>query len=191
MQIESLIATYGLPVLFAGAFFEEISIVAIAGFLAHQGYFSLGTAIAVSALAAFVGGETMFFLGLGQKAITWLARRADWIENLERARRFVEKHQIIMILGFRYVYGMHTIGPISLGMSHVRVRRFTIVNAIGALIWATTFSCAGYEFGRVLQIVLADVKRIEPWAAAFLAVLGALFWVAYRVRRKRRKLRKT
>ena len=185
MSIETIISAYGLPALAAGAFVEEATFVIMAGFLAHECYFPLFAVIAVAAVAAFMGTEILFLFGRW-KGNEWFNRHPNKASNIERARRFMARNQLLMILGFRYVYGLHVIAPIFLGMSRVNARRFAWVNAVGALIWALVFSLAGYGFGRALNVLLTDLRHLERHIMAVIAITGASAWVIYRIRQRKR-----
>ena len=185
MTIEMFISTYGYLALFAGAFVEEATFVVMAGFLAHEGYFPMLTVMAVASLAAFSGAEALFLYGRWQGA-EWLNRHPKKLASIQRARRFMARNQTLVILGFRYIYGLHTIAPIMLGMSKVNVRRFTWVNAVGALAWAVIFTLAGYGFGRALNALLADLRHLERHIMAVIAIAGASAWVIYRIRQRKR-----
>ena len=185
MTIEIFISTYGYAALFAGASVEEITFVIMAGFLAHEGYFSLAGVTLVAFLAAFFGTELLFLFGRW-KGNEWLNRHPKKTSNIERAKRFLARNQTLMILGFRYVYGLHTMGPIAMGMSHINARRFTWLNASGAFIWAATFSCLGYAFGQALNVMLVDLRHMERHIMVFIAVAGAGAWMIYRSVQRRK-----
>ena len=183
MTIEIFISTYGYLALLAGAFIQEATFVIMAGFLAHEGYFSMAGVVLVSFLAAFCGTEILFLFGRW-KGNEWLDRHPQKAANFERARRFLSKNQALLILGFRYVYGLHAIAPISLGMSKVNLRRFTWLNAAGAFIWSAVFSLAGYGFGQALGAMLADLRHLERHIMAVIAIAGAGAWIIYRFRQR-------
>jgi membrane protein DedA with SNARE-associated domain len=77
-------------------------------------------------------------------------------------------------------------GPIAMGMSGINMRRFTWLNAAGAFIWAATFSCLGYGFGRALNVLLDDLHRLERHIMTVIAVAGAAAWVIYQLVQRRR-----
>ena len=185
MSLEFAIVTYGLATLIAGAFVEEISVVVIAGFLAHQGHFSLSSVCMASFIGSFAGGQILFLFGR-KKGRKWIASRPHLGQKTEGALQFLNRNQILMILGFRYIYGLHTMGPIAMGLSDIRIRRFTWLNASGAFIWSAVCSCAGYVFGGVLGIFLSNLKRVELQVTMVLAVLGAVAWIVYKVVQKRK-----
>jgi membrane protein DedA with SNARE-associated domain len=185
VTIEIFISTYGYAALFAGAFVEEATFVIMAGFLAHEGYFSLGGVTLVSFLSAFAGAQVLFLFGR-IKGTEWIDARPTMKQKLERARGFLSRNEALVILGFRYVYGLHSVAPISMGISNVNVRRFTCLNAAGALIWAAVFSLSGYGFGRALNILLIDLRRMEKHVLAAMAIAGAGAWLIYRFVQRRR-----
>ena len=91
------------------------------------------------------------------------------------------------MLGFRFVYGMRTITPLILGMDRtIRVRRFILLNLIGAVLWSTVIAIGGYLFGRVLKVFLADVKHYELALLVVVLLIGIAIrlLVLYREKRK-------
>jgi membrane protein DedA with SNARE-associated domain len=52
-----------------------------------------------------------------------------------------------MLLSFRFLYGIRSVTPFAIGMSEVSYLRFTLLNIIGAGIWAIAIASAGYYFG--------------------------------------------
>ena len=187
MPIETIISSYGYLALVAGAFVEEATFVIMAGFLAHERYFSLEGVVLVSFISAFAGAEVLFLFGR-VKGTEWIDARPKMKQKLARARGFLSRNETLVILAFRYVYGLHTVAPVSMGLSNVSVRRFTCLNAAGALIWAAVFSLAGYGFGRALNILLADLRHLEKHVLAVIAVAGAGAWVIYKFVQRRRSL---
>ena len=185
MTIEMFISTYGYLALFAGAFVEEATFVIMAGFLAHEGYFSLSGVTLVSFVSAFAGAQVLFILGR-RNGTEWVDARPKMKQKLARARRFLSRNEVLVILGFRYVYGLHTVAPVSMGLSSVSVRLFTCLNAAGALLWAGVFSLAGYGFGRALNILLIDLRRVEKHVLVVIAIAGAGAWVIYKLIQRRK-----
>ena len=64
--------------------------------------------------------------------------------------------------------GFDTVGTVAIAMSDVSLRRFTVLNALGALLWAVTLAAAGYLLGNVLELVLGDLSgsRSHCWRAS-------------------------
>ena len=83
---------------------------------------------------------------------------------------------------------MRIVTPLLLGMDRtVRVRRFILLNLIGAALWSAVIATGGYFFGRVLKLFLADIRHYE--LALLLVVL--LIGIAIRLLALYREKRKT
>jgi len=165
---------------------EGETIVIIAGLAARDGHPWLPLVI----LCAFCGGlcsdQIAFFLGR-YKGKSFIARRPGWQRRAEKVYRILEKHQIWLILGFRFLYGLRNITPFAIGMTRVPTRRFILLNVIGAIVWATTFACGGYIFGLAVETYIED-RRHKPILIAALLVLVFLLWVVRMLRRRKQKL---
>lgn len=180
MSLEALISAYGLPALVAGAFVEEATFVVMAGLLAHQGYFPLTAVLLVSWLAAFLGAQLLFQVSR-KKGTQWIDARPKVKLKLERMRGFLARNEMLVILCFRFVYGLHTVAPVSMGISRISVARFAFLNAAGAAIWSVVFSFAGYGFGRILNLLLEDIRHMEKHLLAVIAVVGLAAWLVHKL----------
>jgi membrane protein DedA with SNARE-associated domain len=76
-----------------------------------------------------------------------------------------------VIIGVRFAYGLRIAGPIAVGMSDLRARRFLLFNGIGALIWAPLVAGIGFLFGHTLERLLGDLRQYEMIGLAVLGVL--------------------
>lgn len=186
MSFESFVEVYGYWALLLGTFLEGETILIIGGFLAHRGYLSLPWVI----FAAFVGslcGDQLYFLLGRKRGQSLLQKRPWWRANLGRVHMFMSRNQTLLILSFRFFYGLRTIIPFALGMSNVRTERFFLMNAVGALVWAVVVGTAGYLFGATLEALLRYVDHIERQVILSIAATGILVW-AFHTFRKRRHL---
>lgn len=171
MTLHDLIAQYGYAALFIGTFLEGETILLIAGYLAHQGDLDLLLAIFWAFLGTFAGDQTFFFLGRF-KGVKFLERRENWREKSQKAFDLLHRHQVPVILGFRFLYGIRNVTPFVIGASGLRPIRFFILNMLGAATWAVTFGVVGYQFGQLAEMVLDNAKQYE------LIVLGGLCVIA-------------
>lgn len=188
MTLEHLIRTYGYLALVIGTFLEGETVLIIAGFAACCGYLELPWVVLCAFLGSFVGDQTWFFLG-HWKGREIVQRRATWRRQADRVRALLDRYQLPVILGFRFLYGLRIITPVVIGSSAFSPLRFLVLNAIGAAIWAIVGGLAGYFFGQGLQIFFADVKRYEKWGFVALAATGAVGFLAWRLWRRRRDSR--
>ena len=128
INLESLVSTYGYPALLIGTFLEGETILVIAGFLAHRGYLELPWVIVIAFLGTFSGDQLYFWLGR-TKGANFLMRRPSYRVRVEKAQNLLEKHQKLIILGFRFVYGLRTVTPFAIGLSKINAKQFIVLNA--------------------------------------------------------------
>ena len=184
MDLPALIDSYGYLTVFIGAFLEGETILALAGLAAHRGYLDFYTVVVVAMIAGFAGDQFYFFLGRakGQKILE------KFPHAHERANRFdqmLSRWHAPLIIGIRFMYGFRIVGPILLGMGRVPSWKFMVYNFIGAAIWAPLVASVGYLFGGILEAVLHDLKRLELWAFAALALAGVVGLIIHRIREKK------
>lgn len=151
-----LLRRYGYYVILLWTFLEGETIVVIAG--AFSGKIGLNPWFI--ALCAFCGSfcsdQLMFSLGRfkGEKVLGYFPKLA---RNVERAGDLIKKYDTILILGFRFVYGVRNVTPILLGISEVSYKKFFFLNFIGAAVWALTFTFGGVYLGRAFLGIVSQV----------------------------------
>lgn len=172
MDIAALIQTHGYWVLALGCFLEGETILVLAGFAAHQGYLNPGGVVAIAAIAGFSGDQAFFWIGRrhGHALLRrWpaLARQNDRVQGL------IARFHGAAIIAMRFAYGLRIAGPVMLGMSGIRSRKFVLYNAAGAMLWAVLIGALGWLFGHAAETALGRIQHLEVWLIG-LAVAGAL-----------------
>lgn len=184
MAFETVIEKFGYFGIFLGTALEGETILVVAGYLAHRGYMRLPFVITAAFLGTLIGDQTFFQLGR-HSGQAFLARHPSWQVRAVRVQRIFSRHRIVLVMGFRFMYGIRTVAPFVIGMSGFPSNLFLVLNAASAALWAVSIGCAGYVFGRILENVLNDAKRIEGPTILGFFVIGAVIWVyhSWRVRR--------
>lgn len=182
-MLESLLSSYGYPLLLLGTFLEGETILILGGIAAKLGYLSLGWVIACGFSGTLLGDQLYFYLGRRHGG-EFLARRPAWQTRAQRVHRIMERYPILLILGFRFLYGLRTVTPFVLGTSGVSYALFTLLNVIGAGIWAVAIAVAGFYFGHSVEIVLGEIKHYEFQVMAFVGACGAVVWIVLLLRRR-------
>lgn len=182
-MIESLLNEYGYPILLVGTFLEGETILILGGLAAHMGYLSLSWVVICGFVGTLLGDQFYFYLGRRHGA-EFLARRPAWRTRSQRIFRIMEQYPVLLILGFRFLYGIRTVTPFAIGMSKVSYFRFTVLNGLGAGLWAITIGLAGFYFGRSVEVVLGEIKHYEFEVLAFIVAVGVLIWGIFLYRRK-------
>ena len=181
---ESFLTAYGILAILLGTFLEGETILVLAGLAAHRGYLPMPSVIAAGFVGTFVGDQFYFYLGR-RHAGAFLAKRPALGDRIARAQRFLERHHVAFILGFRFLYGLRTVSPFAIGMSDVPLHRYLILNALGGLVWSVAVALLGYSLGQGAEALLGRLKEIEAWLFLGVAVMGSIVWLAYFVRRRR------
>lgn len=182
--IEQIVAQYGYAALRVGTLLEGETILIIAGFAAHQGYLDLSWVILSAFIGSLAGDQIYFFIGRS-KGRPFLRRRLSRQIKAAKVERLLARHGTLIMLSFRFMYGLRTITPFIIGTSSISTRRFLLLNATGALVWALVISCVGFLFGAAAETVVRNVRRVEGWIVFGMLGIGALTWLVYLVTKKK------
>jgi membrane protein DedA with SNARE-associated domain len=184
-MLETWLVHYGYPMLFAGTFLEGETIMVLGGLAAHMGYLSLELVITCGFIGSMAGDQLYFLLGR-RYGRTLLAKRPRWQLRSQQVLRRLERHRNLLVLGFRFMYGLRSITPFAIGLSNISYLRYTILNVIGSAVWAAAVGMAGYYFGRAVETVLGDIKAYELELMAAVIAVAGLIWLVHFVRSRRR-----
>ncbi len=154
----------------------------MAGFATHQGYLKLPWVVFFGFLGTLCGDQLTFYLGR-VKGLKVLDKRPYWKSKSQRVFDLMRRHQSLLALGFRFLYGFRTLTPFLLGASDVSPVRFLVLNILGAFLWAVSITVSGYLFGHVVELFLGKLKRYELTLFITLAILGAVVWSVHWFRR--------
>lgn len=185
MTLAEFLDQYGYAAVLLGTFFEGETILVMGGFAAHQGYLELPVVMLAAFGGSLAGDQVAFFLG--RRHAHLLDRFPRLQKSLGRARRLLRERGTLLLIGFRFVYGIRNVTPFAAGIAHVRPSRFLVLNTLGAAVWAVTVAAAGYAFGEAFVLVLARARHFEEQALILLAVVGLVAASAYwwsRIRRR-------
>lgn len=183
---EYLIQTYGYWALLAGTFVEGETILLLGGVAAQMGYLDLSMVMVVSFIGSFSGDQAYFFIGR-IKGQEMLRKHPKWQARADRVHHYLERYHDMIMLGFRFIYGIRIMTPFVLAMNpRIKTRRFVIFNACGALIWSIAVAGGGYLFGHAIEIILNDIKNCQIWIIVAIAVICPCVWL-FHIYRKRKK----
>jgi membrane protein DedA with SNARE-associated domain len=190
MGFEQLITSYGYLALFFGTFFEGETVLILGGFLAHRGYLELPWVVIWAFLGTLAGDQLYFYIGRW-KGVGFIDSRSRWKSKTARVFKLLHKYQTILIIGFRFFYGIRTVTPFIIGASGISPLRYMILNFIGAGLWAVAIGSLGYFFGQAAEHLIAEVKQYEIWFVVGMIALGSLVWLVYWLLSRKEKPGKT
>ena len=183
MTFEYLVSHYGYVALVVGTFLEGETILIAAGFAAHGGYLELQWVILAAFVGTLAGDQFYFFLGRA-KGKTFLHRRPARETKVKRVLKLFDQHRTLLVLGFRFMYGLRTVTPFAFGLSGISTSRFFILNVVAALAWSVVVALVGYLFGAAVRAVMVDVKKYEHWIILGILWTGALVYIEYFLHRR-------
>lgn len=175
MALEHLVETYGYLALFLGVIMEGETILVLAGFMASQGHLNLYWVIAVAFVGTFLTDQFFFFLGR-LKGKSYIENRPHWHKRTKKLNLLLGKYQTLIVLGFRFMYGLRTITPLMIGASDVKIRTFVLLNLLGGIIWTLIIGGGGYLFGHTIEIIFDHVKKYEKWGLIIIILVWLLIW---------------
>lgn len=193
----SLLQHWGYWLMFAAAIIEGETFLVIGGIAASTAMLYLPLVFVLALIGCMLHDGVLFVLGR-QSGQRILKRKPNWQPKVERITRLLEKYDWMLIIAFRFAYGIRTIIPFALGMSRISTTKFFIFDFIGGIIWVSVFLFSGYYFGNAILVIidtfsLKDLVR-HHWIAMSIGlcivifmISGLLLYLRYRRRLKRRK----
>ncbi|MCB2110005.1 MAG: VTT domain-containing protein [Defluviimonas sp.] len=184
-MIEDVLSQWGLPAVFAGAFAEGEVAAFLGGVLAHRGFFSFETAALAASAGAFAVDQLVFHIGRHAARFPRAARalgRPAAQALLGRLRQ----QPVLTCLGFRFLYGLKTVGALALGASTLSPVRFAWLDLVSALVWGHLLTGLGYGAGQAIERAFGRLE-LHQHLGIVLAVLAVLLLAAEVLRRRRRR----
>ncbi len=171
-----------------GSLFEGETVVLAAGFAAYRGYLDIHWVLLAAFAGAFTGDQIYFHLG-AWKGAGFLEKRALWREHAGKVRRLLKRYGVLVILGFRFIYGARTVTPLVIGSSGFSSRMFLLLNGLSAIVWCCVVAWLGYAFGAFTQSIFSHIEKYEKLIMLLVIAMGAAIWT-FNALRKWRAARK-
>jgi membrane-associated protein len=152
----------------------------LASFLAYSEHrLHLGWIIVVGTCAAAVGDNLGYLLGhYGGRPLFERYQKISRIskEALERGERLFERYGSSTVFFARFIFGLRIFaGPLA-GVLRMRWKSFVVFNFMGAVLWVTVISFAGYFFGKHWDELEHVMGRFNLVAGVVVVALIVFFW---------------
>jgi len=166
-----LMKEYGYIILFFWGMLEGEMGLVMAGLLTHTGDMNLFMAIFIAGLGGFAGDQVYFYIGRFNKKWVYRKLRSQH-RKLALAHLLLKKYGWPIIFVQRYMYGLRTVIPISIGLTRYSGKMFAFINLISAWCWAAITIVPTWYFGEQILIVIHWAKAHWYFALPFAALLA-------------------
>ncbi len=175
-----LLQEYGYIVLFFWSILEgELGLI-MAGIMSHTGHMDVRASIFVAGLGGFTGDQIYFYIGRYSKR--YIHKKMH-----KHRRKFAIAHLLLKKYGWplifiqRYLYGLRTVIPMSIGLTRYSAGKFAFINLLSAWVWAALTILPAWYFGEEILGVLKYAKT--HWYFA-LPVAGLFLFTVYRIMKR-------
>jgi len=184
--------------LLIGFLFPGDTLLLISGLLSHSteqypnGVFGVNVWVVAAAIAvaAFIGGEVGYYIG-HKGGPTIFERKESGVfsrKNVERTNEFFERYGGMTVVLARFVPVVRTFAPLVAGVGHMPLRRYTLYNFIGAVVWGMGMTLLGYAIGFIPWVADLVTKYIDViLLGVVLLTVAVTAWHYLRERAKARR----
>ena len=156
----------------------------MAGLFAHTGDMKLFTAIVTAGVGGFVGDQIYFYIGRFNKSYAYNILKKQR-RKLALARLLLLKYGWFIIFLQRYLYGLRTIIPLSIGLTGYSAKMFALINFFSALCWSSLIIIPVWYFGNEILSLIAWAKVHWYFALPFVGVLvGSVYYYFHKMTAK-------
>jgi membrane protein DedA with SNARE-associated domain len=148
--------------------------------LVHYGYWAVAAALLLENSGVPVPGDNVGYAigNYGGQPLLERYRNIFQISNtkLARGEKLFNRYGPVTILFARFVFGMRVIaGPLA-GVLRMNWKRFAIFNFLGAALWVSVISCAGYFFGSRWRVLTHFIKRFDLFLGVLFVLVVIILW---------------
>lgn len=156
------------------------SLLFVAGAIATQGAMDVHLLVGLLIVAAILGDAVNYAIGrtFGHRAFRNPDSKVFRQSHLDMTQAFYARHGGKTIIFARFVPIVRTFAPFVAGMGRMRYSRFATYNVVGAIVWVTSFTYAGYFFGNLP--VVKDNLHYLIMAIIVLSILPGVLEVVRR-----------
>lgn len=125
------------------------SLLFVVGTLSGSGFLNIWISYFTLLAAAIIGDTVNYWVGhkIGPKVFSQENSMIFKKAYLEKTREFYEKHGKKTIILARFAPIVRTFAPFVAGVGKMDYQTFLLYNVVGAFIWVTSLTSAGYFFG--------------------------------------------
>lgn len=179
--MEEIILSHGA--VFMGMMMEGELALITASIAVYEDYLSFPIVIVVALIATQLTDWFHFYIGRFA-AENYLHKRPLLSRKLKKVNKWILRYPILVLFGYRFMYGFRTLLPVAIGLSSVSMARFAFFSLLSAIAWVGCYSFLGFYFGEIFQHFFSQYKGLEAYVLlGVIAIVSILFLsrIAYRL----------
>ncbi len=183
-RLIELILHYGIPLVFANVFLEQIGApipavptLVVAGALARDGRLSSTHVLTAALIASLTADWIWFLLGrrYGYRILRTLCKISLSPDTCVRETEAnFEKWGMKSLLFAKFVPGFSTVAPPLAGATKASTLEFLVYDSIGAFLWAGSAVAAGRAFHHQIGRLLQRFEDLGWWSVTIVVSIAAL-----------------
>src|SRR5450432_433290 len=170
----------------------SIPLLLACGALARDGRMNPAAVVSLGVSASLLADNVWFQLGRrrGSAVLGFLCRIALEPDScVRRTEGAFLRYGSRSLLAAKFVPGLNAAAAPLAGISGMSLPRFLVFDSLGALIWISSYTLAGYLFAGQLETAFTYLERMGSWLGLLVAgLLGG--WILWKFIQRRRFLRK-
>jgi membrane protein DedA with SNARE-associated domain len=141
-----LLPQYGYFAIVFAAFWEGEAVLIAAGTLCGAGYLDWRLTILAAAIGG-AAGDQIYFYAAHDRAARLVQKSKRLRKWYPRVSEFVLRHGTIAVLLSRFAAGLRITIPLVCATVRMPARKYSTLNLLSALFWASTWVAISYQFG--------------------------------------------
>ena len=141
-----LLPKYGYLAVLIAAFWEGEAVLIAAGTLCGAGYLDWRLTILAAAIGGSAGDQ-IYFYAAHERAARLVQKSKRLRKVYPRVSKFVLKHGTIAVLLSRFAAGLRITIPLVCATVAMPPRKYSSLNLLSALCWASVWVAISYQFG--------------------------------------------
>lgn len=184
-DILNSLSTYGYIILFAYSFGGGMIAIIAAGVLSYAGKMDLATSIVIAGSANIIGSSFLFYMGrYNKKALMPYIK--DHRRKLALSHILMKKYGDKIIFIQKFIYGLKTLVPMTIGLTKYPQVKFHIINTISAILWALILGIGSYMMGELLMRIANYFSENTFLAPLILLSIIGIIWFYFQTATKKK-----
>ncbi len=155
--MESFIHDWGYIALFLYSFGGGMLGLAIAAIFAYSGELNIYYVLIVALVSNFIGDQFLFTIARNNKEYAKKMMQ-KYKRKIALAHLMMRKYGILTIFLQKYIYGIKTLIPLTIGLTKFDTKKFFIFNLLATIIWTLIVGLSSYLLGNIVLDYLQEYK---------------------------------